>query len=68
MNERGGGGGHSVSHVSIFLKDKSKTLPTLTFAVFTFLQNVCPLPSQMRSELERDPDEDLMTKKKKKEG
>lgn len=33
-----------VSHVSIFLKDKSKKLPTLTFEVFTFLQNVCPFP------------------------
>lgn len=41
MNERRGGG---VSRVSIFLKDKSKTLPMLTFAVFTFLQNGCPFP------------------------
>lgn len=43
MNEKGGGGGgHGVSHVSIFLKDKSKTFPRLTFEVFTFLLNGCP--------------------------
>lgn len=41
-------GGHGVSHVITFLKDKSKKLPMLTFEVFTFLQNVCPFPLMMR--------------------
>jgi len=41
----GGMRGHGVSHVSIFQKDKSKTLPMLTFEVFTLLRNACPFPS-----------------------